>query len=172
MTIAGAAMCLATGAVFVATRFSRNQLSGVYVTIIVVGYMLKDRMKEWGKRYLQPAAMKFGFEFPDRTVKVRIPKLRVLLLSWPKESVSMPCAPHPIVCCINLPQHVAGQKYDGRWHAILLVCWLYFHLVTPAVAQLLMCILLLMFHFAIWQLCPFSETNIGSCHLLAKLAVT
>ncbi|KAL0051470.1 hypothetical protein WJX82_008099 [Trebouxia sp. C0006] len=71
MTIAGAAMCLATGAVFVATRFSRNQLSGVYVTIIVVGYMLKDRMKEWGKRYLQPAAMKFGFEFPDRTVKMR-----------------------------------------------------------------------------------------------------
>ena len=70
MTIAGAAMCLATGAVFVATRFSRNQLSGVYVTVIVVGYMLKDRMKEWGKRYLQPAAMKFGFEFPDRTVKV------------------------------------------------------------------------------------------------------
>ncbi|DBA99968.1 TPA: hypothetical protein ACH3X1_013841 [Trebouxia sp. C0004] len=71
MTIAGAAMCLATGAVFLATRFSRNQLSGVYVTIIVVGYMLKDRMKEWGKRYLQPAAMKFGFEFPDRTVKMR-----------------------------------------------------------------------------------------------------
>lgn len=51
-------------------RFSRNQLSGVYVTVIVVGYMLKDRLKEWGKRYLQPSAMKFGFEFPDRTVKV------------------------------------------------------------------------------------------------------
>ena len=71
MTIAGLAMCLAVGAIYVATRFSTNQLSGAYVTIIVVGYMLKDRVKEWGKRYLQPAAMKFGFEFPDRTVKVR-----------------------------------------------------------------------------------------------------
>lgn len=70
MTIAGLAMCLAVGAIYVATRFSTNQLSGAYVTIIVVGYMLKDRVKEWGKRYLQPAAMKFGFEFPDRTVKV------------------------------------------------------------------------------------------------------
>ena len=72
MAIAGLAMCLACGAIFVATRFSRNQLSGVYVTVIVVGYMLKDRLKEWGKRYLQPSAMKFGFEFPDRTVKVSV----------------------------------------------------------------------------------------------------
>ena len=71
MTVAGLAMCVAVGAIYVATRFTRNQLSGVYVIIIVVGYMLKDRMKEWGKRYLQPAAMKFGFEFPDRTVKVQ-----------------------------------------------------------------------------------------------------
>lgn len=75
MTIAGLAMCLAVGAIYVATRFSTNQLSGAYVTIIVVGYMLKDRVKEWGKRYLQPAAMKFGFEFPDRTVKVGPPAL-------------------------------------------------------------------------------------------------
>lgn len=72
MTIAGLAMCMAVGAIYVATRFSTNQLSGAYVTIIVVGYMLKDRVKEWGKRYLQPAAMKFGFEFPDRTVKVSL----------------------------------------------------------------------------------------------------
>ena len=72
MTIAGLAMCLAVGAIYVATRFSTNQLSGAYVTIIVVGYMLKDRVKEWGKRYLQPSAMKFGFEFPDRTVKVSL----------------------------------------------------------------------------------------------------
>ena len=81
MVIAGLAMCLACGAIFVATRFSRNQLSGVYVTVIVVGYMLKDRLKEWGKRYLQPSAMKFGFEFPDRTVKVCMhASLHVLLL--------------------------------------------------------------------------------------------
>lgn len=96
MTIAGAAMCLATGAVFVATRFSRNQLSGVYVTIIVVGYMLKDRMKEWGKRYLQPAAMKFGFEFPDRTVKVSS-QARAVQLGGSK------------LCCNTL------QLEDYRW---------------------------------------------------------
>ena len=33
--------------------------------------MPQDRIKEWGKRYLQPAAEWFGFEFPDRVVKVR-----------------------------------------------------------------------------------------------------
>ena len=32
--------------------------------------MMKDRVKEWGKRYLQPVCLKFGFEFPDRIVKV------------------------------------------------------------------------------------------------------
>ena len=38
--------------------------------ITVVAYMMKDRIKEWGKRYLQPVCVKFGFEFPDRIVKV------------------------------------------------------------------------------------------------------
>lgn len=28
------------------------------------------RMKEWGKRYLQPCAEWFGFRFPDRIVRV------------------------------------------------------------------------------------------------------
>lgn len=38
--------------------------------ITVVAYMMKDRLKEWGKRYLEPVCVKFGFEFPDRIVKV------------------------------------------------------------------------------------------------------
>jgi len=92
MTIAGAAMCLATGAV-----------SGVYVTIIVVGYMLKDRMKEWGKRYLQPAAMKFGFEFPDRTVKVGLVQCWAISLSrenplGPKWHACKPCTEVSAIC--------------------------------------------------------------------------
>ena len=33
---------------------------------------VQDRIKEYGKRYLQPAAEWFGFEFPDRTVKARL----------------------------------------------------------------------------------------------------
>ena len=89
MTIAGLAMCLAVGAIYVATRFTRNQLSGAYVTIIVVGYMLKDRMKEWGKRYLQPAATKFGFEFPDRTVKVWWHPASLLVFSLLRASIMM-----------------------------------------------------------------------------------
>ena len=51
----------------------RYQLNPLYVLITVVVYMMKDRMKEWGKRYLQPVCVKFGFEFPDRIVKVRYP---------------------------------------------------------------------------------------------------
>ena len=38
--------------------------------ITVIAYMCKDRMKEWGKRYLEPVCVKLGFEFPDRIVKV------------------------------------------------------------------------------------------------------
>ena len=49
----------------------RYQLNPLYVLITVVAYMMKDRMKEWGKRYLQPVCVRFGFEFPDRIVKVR-----------------------------------------------------------------------------------------------------
>lgn len=70
-TIAGVAMCVAIGGIYLAYRFSRYQLNPVYVLITVVAYMMKDRIKEWGKRYLQPVCVKFGFEFPDRIVKVR-----------------------------------------------------------------------------------------------------
>ena len=103
MTIAGLAMCLAVGAIYVATRFSTNQLSGAYVTIIVVGYMLKDRVKEWGKRYLQPAAMKFGFEFPDRTVKASAhpcPRLSVFLEDWYPRACCVACLMLMSVCCM------------------------------------------------------------------------
>lgn len=31
---------------------------------------LQDRIKEWGKRYLQPIAEWFGIDFPDRVQKV------------------------------------------------------------------------------------------------------
>ena len=34
---------------------------------------MKDRIKEWGKRYLQPLAGWFGVDFPDRRVRVRTP---------------------------------------------------------------------------------------------------
>lgn len=40
--------------------------------ISVIAYMMKDRMKEWGKRYLEPVCIKLGFEFPDRIVKVSL----------------------------------------------------------------------------------------------------
>ena len=48
------------------------QLNPLYVLITVIAYMMKDRMKEWGKRYLEPVCIKLGFEFPDRIVKVSI----------------------------------------------------------------------------------------------------
>lgn len=51
-------------------QWCRYQLNPLYVLITVVAYMMKDRIKEWGKRYLQPVCVKFGFEFPDRIVKV------------------------------------------------------------------------------------------------------
>ncbi len=51
-------------------QWCRYQLNPLYVLVTVVAYMMKDRIKEWGKRYLQPVCVKFGFEFPDRIVKV------------------------------------------------------------------------------------------------------
>ena len=51
------------------------QFAAPYLAIIVVGYVLKDRIKEWGKRYLQPLAGWFGVDFPDRRVRVRAPDI-------------------------------------------------------------------------------------------------
>ena len=48
------------------------QLNPLYVLITVIAYMMKDRMKEWGKRYLEPVCISLGFEFPDRIVKVSL----------------------------------------------------------------------------------------------------
>ena len=44
----------------------------IYIVIIIVGYIIKDRLKEWGKRYLQPVAEWFGLSFPDRIMRVAI----------------------------------------------------------------------------------------------------
>ena len=51
------------------------QFAAPYLAIIVVCYVLKDRIKEWGKRYLQPLAGWFGVDFPDRRVRVRAPEI-------------------------------------------------------------------------------------------------
>ncbi|KAK9863198.1 hypothetical protein WJX84_002124 [Apatococcus fuscideae] len=71
-TIAGVAMATAVVGTWLAfgVANARNQFQAVYIAIIIVFYMLKDRIKEWGKRYLQPIAEWFGLEFPDRIVNV------------------------------------------------------------------------------------------------------
>ncbi|KAK9817494.1 hypothetical protein WJX74_009559 [Apatococcus lobatus] len=71
-TIAGIAMATAVVGTWLAfgVADARNQFQAVYIAIIIVFYMLKDRIKEWGKRYLQPIAEWFGLEFPDRIVNV------------------------------------------------------------------------------------------------------
>ena len=63
------------------------QLNPLYVLITVIAYMMKDRMKEWGKRYLEPVCIKLGIEFPDRIVKVS----------------PEPCPYTPPFCCIVVP---------------------------------------------------------------------
>ncbi|KAK9819060.1 hypothetical protein WJX81_003437 [Elliptochloris bilobata] len=69
MVVAGTAMGVALVTTWAAQR-SSNLYGVLYCMIIIVGYILKDRMKEWGKRYLQPCAEWFGFRFPDRIVRV------------------------------------------------------------------------------------------------------
>jgi len=49
-------------------RYAGEQYGALYIMILVFGYVIKDRLKELGKRYLQPAASWFGVVFPDRIV--------------------------------------------------------------------------------------------------------
>lgn len=72
MTIAACAMGIAVFSVWAAQYWGgKNQWGIIYIVIIIVGYVIKDRMKEWGKRYLQPVAEWFGLDFPDRIMLVR-----------------------------------------------------------------------------------------------------
>lgn len=71
MCVAGIAMGLAVFSLWAAQHWGgRNQWGIIYIIIIVVGYIIKDRLKEWGKRYLQPVAAWFGLDFPDRIIRV------------------------------------------------------------------------------------------------------
>lgn len=48
-----------------------NQLyAPVFLLCVIVGYVIKDRMKEFGKRYLRPAAKRCGVYFPDRVIEL------------------------------------------------------------------------------------------------------
>lgn len=50
------------------SRYAGEQYGALYIMILVFGYVIKDRLKELGKRYLQPVAAWFGVTFPDRIV--------------------------------------------------------------------------------------------------------
>eukprot|EP00884_Botryococcus_braunii_P016528 jgi/Botrbrau1/3559/Bobra.0078s0016.1 len=71
MVVAGLAMGFAVFTVWLAQQYSNNQQwAPLYIMIVVVGYIAKDRIKEWGKRYLVPTARWFGFSFPDRVIQI------------------------------------------------------------------------------------------------------
>lgn len=53
-------------------------------------------MKEWGKRYLQPAAEWFGFRFPDRIVRVTYCSATLFTLLF----LHMCAVPHALVIVV------------------------------------------------------------------------
>lgn len=70
-SVAAAAMAVACATIVfaqVATKGTRYTL--VFSIILIVGYVVKDRMKEWGKRYLEPFGSSLGVRFPDRIRKL------------------------------------------------------------------------------------------------------
>ncbi|KAK9803753.1 hypothetical protein WJX73_001638 [Symbiochloris irregularis] len=77
-SIAGIAMLWQVFGFFAGQRLSHVRLgsspqgifAAPYIVVSVVAYMIKDRIKEWGKRYLQPVAQAMGLEFPHRMAKI------------------------------------------------------------------------------------------------------
>ena len=67
--VAAAAMVFALWTVWLSQRKAPSY-SALYLALLIGGYVVKDRMKEWGKRYLQPVAEWFGAWFPDRRVSL------------------------------------------------------------------------------------------------------
>eukprot|EP00899_Mesostigma_viride_P020855 jgi/Mesvir1/28771/Mv19736-RA.1 len=70
MTVAGLAMGVAIMFTYYATRVSKEQFAWRVVFILIVSYIIKDRIKEWGKRYLIPWATWCGIRFPDRISRI------------------------------------------------------------------------------------------------------
>jgi hypothetical protein len=103
---AGLAMLLATiGSIFVQTRYAMNTLP--FVLALTLGYMAKDRVKEWAKLYL---SSKMAPWLSDYRVKVMDPMHGVVVGSC-RERVSM-CAKQ------DLPPEVQSARHGSRLHTI------------------------------------------------------
>jgi hypothetical protein len=103
---AGLAMLLATvGSIFVQTRYAMNTLP--FVLALTLGYMAKDRVKEWAKLYL---SSKMAPWLSDYRVKVMDPMHGVVVGSC-RERVSM-CGKQ------DLPPAVQSARHGSRLHTI------------------------------------------------------
>lgn len=73
-------------------------------------------MKEWGKRYLQPAAEWFGFRFPDRIVRVTYCSAPLLPLAFLAHICSPQC-PLLVLCSslvICTAMHLTSDALDHQ----------------------------------------------------------
>lgn len=101
--VAAAAMGFALWTVWLSQRKS-TQFGALYLVLLIGGYVVKDRMKEWGKRYLQPVAEWFGAWFPDR--RVRLADARGARVGTMAERVTL-------VDPSSLPARVLAFRHEG-----------------------------------------------------------
>jgi len=101
--VAAAAMAFALWTVWLSQRQS-TQFGALYLVLLIGGYVVKDRMKEWGKRWLQPVAEWFGAWFPDR--RVRLADARGARVGTMAERVTL-------VDPSSLPPRVLAFRHEG-----------------------------------------------------------
>jgi len=68
--VAALAMTVAVFGLWVGYRLAKYQLDIKFALITIVFYSIKDRIKKWGERYLEPVASWFGCSFPDRIIEL------------------------------------------------------------------------------------------------------
>mmetsp|Transcript_18321 Transcript_18321/g.55144 ORF Transcript_18321/g.55144 Transcript_18321/m.55144 type:complete len:485 (-) Transcript_18321:330-1784(-) len=70
--VSGFAMFLAVLSILLAQAITGSmRYTVVFAVILIAGYIIKDRIKEWGKRYLEAIGKPLGVRFPDRIRHLR-----------------------------------------------------------------------------------------------------
>lgn len=113
--IAGLAAAIAMFFAIIVTLWAQielNQISWAFVGIMVGSYIIKDRLKDWGKRYI---GRRMGRFLPDRIVTIKQPD-RDEVIGKAKESAGVvsPDRLEPEIFALRHFDHPSPIASDGR----------------------------------------------------------
>jgi len=115
--VAAAAAMLFAVLVAIWAQLEWGIFSSTFVIIAVISYIVKDRIKEWGRRYLGRRLARW---LPDYVVRVRDPHTgRVLGQSRESVTVVDPSRVDPAIVALRHADHPSSVAQHGRAEAVI-----------------------------------------------------